>query len=52
MQILQLPILIELGQQLSASLFHLLSRVLALFMIKANQVQNPMNEKTGNSAVE
>ena len=48
----QRTILIELGQQFIASLFHISSRVLALFVVKANQVQNPMNEKTRNRAVE
>jgi hypothetical protein len=52
MRILQRTILIELRQQFSASLFHLASRILAFLVIKANQVQNPMNEKTRNGAVE
>ncbi len=52
MRIFQRTILIELGQQFSASLFHLSSRALALFVIKANQMQNSMNEKTRNRAVE
>jgi hypothetical protein len=52
MRILQRTVLIELCQQFSASLFHLSSRVLALFVVKPNQVQNPMNEKTGNRTVE
>jgi hypothetical protein len=45
-------VLIELCQQFSAPLFHLSNRVFALFVIKANQVQNPMNEKTGNRTIE